>query len=267
MLLDTITLVLRETLEAGILIAILLSIANIKRFSKRWLWAGLAIGSVLAYVYSINFDGVSEWLDYAGQEVLNASMQITVAVMLMLLVAWLIFKIETLEPAVPFVLAITVVLLLTRELTEMFIFYSGFFQVHEDWVTRLNSGITSGFIGLMIGVSIGVLFHAAIRYWSDRAANRIQITLLSLVAAGLFVQATQLLMQVDWVSSTSAVWDSNWLIQESSIVGQMTYAVFGYEATPTVTEVVGYMGIILCTVAMLILSRFMKDKSEISHAN
>ena len=60
------------------------------------------------------------------------------------------------------------------------------------------------------------------------------------LAAGMVLQATQLLMQVDWLSSGEPLWDSSWFIAEASVVGQMAYAIFGYEATPSLIELGAY---------------------------
>lgn len=258
MLIDTITLVLREALEAGTLIAILLSITKMRKLGTRWLWVGAILGSFFAYLYFKNFEAVTEWLDYSGQEVLNSSMQLIICCCLLGLAMWLIFESLFIKRLVPALLTVALVLLLTRELTEMIIFYTGFFQADGNWV----NGITSGFIGLTIGASIGVLAYNAIIHWGRRTANRLQIILLSMVSAGLVVQALQLLMQVDWVSSTAAIWDSNWLIRESSILGQMAYAVFGYEATPTATEIAGYSFVIAFVLAMSVISRVIRLKKE-----
>ena len=131
---------------------------------------------------------------------------------------------------------LVVVLALTRELTELVIFYSGIIQAQGSW----TNAVTGGFAGLTIGASIGVLVFATIDRLSLTFQMIVQVVLLALVAAGTVVQGIQLLMQVDWVSATSPVWDTNHLLAEVSITGQMFYAVFGYEATPTLLEVVFY---------------------------
>ena len=40
-------------------------------------------------------------------------------------------------------------------------------------------------------------------------------------------------MQVDWLSQSPAVWDTSSIITEHSLLGELLYALIGYEATPT----------------------------------
>jgi len=233
MLLDIIILVLRETLEAGALISVLLCISTQHKFSVRWLYLGLVVGTACATIYANNFSAISEWFDYAGQEVVNALMQLGIYLCLLFVALWLVFQSNWNHRLVKAVFALIVVLVITRELAEMVIFYTGFLQSND----ALEKAVTSGFVGLMIGISFGVICYVAINSWSPALSKKIQVAALSLIAAGMVVQAVQLLMQVDWISSTEVVWDSNWILAESSTFGQMIYAVFGYEATPTLLEV------------------------------
>ncbi|MFT5137393.1 MAG: high-affinity iron transporter [Arenicella sp.] len=237
MLLDIIILVLRETIEAGALLSLLLCISNQHKLAYRWLWSGMLIGTISAAVYALNFSLVGEWFDYAGQEVVNASMQLVIYACLLFLCSLLIFSKLRDSRLLQLTFTLAIALAITREFAEMFIFYSGFFQSDGD----LIKAFTGGFIGLMIGVSFGVLCYYAITVWNRPTSKTIQIVLLSLIAAGMSVQATQLLIQVDWVSASKPVWSTNWLLPESSTFGQMTYAVFGYEATPTKPEVSLYL--------------------------
>jgi high-affinity iron transporter len=57
----------------------------------------------------------------------------------------------------------------------------------------------------------------------------------------MLMQASMLLEQVDWLPSATAVWDSSGLISERSIAGELLYAVFGYEATPSALQLALYL--------------------------
>lgn len=250
MLLDIIILVLRETLEAGVLLSVLLCMSNQNKLSLNWLWVGLILGCVVAIFYAANFSAVGEIFDYAGQEVLNASIQIIICICLLVICSFLILKKQFYMPSsiVP-IMVIVIGLAITRELTEMIIFYTGFVQSQGD----IGKALTSGFIGLMIGASFGVLCYAAISSWHPSTSRKVQIGLLTLIAAGMSVQATQLLIQVDWITASKPVWNTNWILSESSIVGQMTYAVLGYEATPSFPEVFFYATIVLIVIVLSLI--------------
>lgn len=242
MLLDIVILVLREILEISVLLSVLLCVSSQNKLNLKWLWFGLFFGSLAAFSYAVNFNIVSEMFDYAGQEVFNASMELITHAGLLIVCALLIFRIKLAKQLfITTILAIIIGLTITRELAEVIIFYTGFFQSQGDLV----KGSTSGFIGLMVGASFGVLCYVVINSWRPPVSRLIQITLLTLIAAGMSVQAIQLLIQVDWISASKAVWNTNWILSESSIAGQLTYAILGYEAAPTKPEVMLYFATIL----------------------
>ena len=72
MLLNIIIIVLRETLEASILISVMLSISKTNGIAISWLSLALLAGIVGGFLYAINLATISELLDYVGQEVTNA---------------------------------------------------------------------------------------------------------------------------------------------------------------------------------------------------
>ena len=82
----------------------------------------------------------------------------------------------------------------------------------------------------------------------------IETAVLILMATGTVMQATMLLEQVDWLPAGQALWDSSRFISEQSTAGQLLYAVFGYEATPSATQAVLYMVCLLAMAAAYYLS-------------
>ena len=105
-------------------------------------------------------------------------------------------------------------------------------------------------VGLMIGLSVGILCYLALTaLLRPTNAQRVQRIVLPLVAAGMVLQATQLLIQADWLPAGPALWNSSALLSEHSISGQMAYAVFGYEATPTAVEIGFYLGALVVLLA------------------
>jgi high-affinity iron transporter len=56
--------------------------------------------------------------------------------------------------------------------------------------------------------------------------------LLALAGAGMWSQASALLLQADWLPAHAPLWDTSAVLPESSLPGQLLYALIGYEATP-----------------------------------
>ena len=252
MLLDIIIIVLRETLEASILIAVLLSISLNRNVKMTWLPPALLVGSVGAIVYGSSLGAVSEWFDYAGQEVVNAALQVAVY----LLICWLISlqspdlgqSLNKNQGAVRVLMVVIVATAFVREGGELYVFYGGFLQKGAV----LLPALISGFIGLAIGLSAGAIVYYGLVLWKQ--VKWLSNGVLTLVAGGMVLQATQLLLQIDWLSSSGPLWDSGWLISESSVIGQVLYAIFGYEATPSDTEVGAYLAAVVGIIVVVNVS-------------
>jgi len=237
MLLETIILILRETLEAGVLLSLLISINSQHQSSLFWVWKSTVFGIIGAIFYASIYRHVNEWFDYTGQEIVNAGLQAAIYTCLIILCVWLILFSPKHFKQIKKIMGIAIALAICREGSEIIIFYSGLLQ-HED---VLINALTSGFIGLTIGISVGVICYFLVSSWSSTITKHLQLTLLALIASGLTVQTSQLLMQIDWIPSGMQVWDSSQFLSEHSILGQLIYAVFGYEATPTSVEVALYI--------------------------
>lgn len=248
MLLDAILIVLRETLEAGVLVSVLASIGTRQQLSLRWLWSAFGAGLFGAALIAINLRAISDWFDGVGQEVVDAMLQYAVY---LLLLALLIGLRRGADHWLKSCMIATVALTIAREGSEILLFFSTYLRANGELVRAL----TSGFVGLMIGLSVGILCYFVLTITlPQRIARTAQKIVLPLLAAGMTMQATQLLQQADWLPSTEPIWDSGGLLAEQSLPGQLAYAVFGYEATPTAIEVGVYVGALALIVLALAVS-------------
>ena len=246
MFLDIIVIVLRETLEASILIGILLSISRNMNLKSTWVPVSLLVGSIGGVTYGYTMGIVSGWFDYSGQEVVNAALQLMLYCLIVILISIQWLKIGPNSKVLQMLLCTIALVALIREGAELYVFYSGFLQ-KENVLIKAS---TSGFVGLSVGLSVGAIVFYSLAFVNQTKVKFYYSSALMLVAAGMMLQAAQLLIQVDWISSGEPLWDSSVLVEESSVVGQVAYAVFGYEATPSLIEFGVYVG----AIAFLIVS-------------
>lgn len=246
MLLDAILIVLHETLEAGVLVSLLASASRGRALGLGWLVAALPVGLLAAVVYALELRTISAWFDGTGQELLNAALVYAISLLLLAVLALLPMA-SRYGCALAKCMTAIVVLAVSREGGEILIFFSSYVRVEAELVRAL----TSGFVGLLVALSVGMLAFLILTSVRSTLALGAQSILLALVCIGMAVQGTQLLTQADWLPAGQPVWDSSWLLDEASMLGQMVYAVFGYEATPAPGEVIalacaaGAVGIVL----------------------
>jgi high-affinity iron transporter len=242
MLLNSVVIVLREVLEAALMLSVLLASERFLHIHRRWVLPALLLGLAGAATYGYFLDSVSELFDGVGQEVCNALLQFATFV----LIALLAFQIPQQLRSAPrrtsnriaLLMAAMVILAFTREGSEIYIYVSGFWNVSNFFSAVALGSIVGG----CIGFSIGVLIYYLLLARPLRQEPAISISLLALIGAGLASQAVRLLIQADWVSSDGALWDSSFILSEQSLLGQLAYALVGYEASPAAVEVIVYLG-------------------------
>jgi high-affinity iron transporter len=207
-----------------------------------------------------------ELFDGVGQEVINASLQILIYIFLCVLAAATVRHSRGFElPGQLFSILMTasVMLAIIREGSEIMIYLSGFMQIKDQLIFVLSGSI----IGAGIGVSVGAVFYYALLNLGRRAAILVGAALLALVAAGMVSQATQLLIQADWLPSQYPLWDSSSLISEHTVTGQLLYALVGYEATPTPLQMLIYVAPLLLIIGVGVMVGWRRnDEAETINA-
>lgn len=267
MLLNSVVLVLQETLEAALLISMLLVISYQQLSRTSWLPVGLLVGVIFSLYYASQMAVVSEWFDYVGQEVVNAMLQILI-VMLIVVCSWALFKSRRLitqgDPLkrnhftdiFTFSATGAVALAITREGPEVFLYLNGFLQTSEHF----QPVMIGSSIGFGIGVSIGILFFYGLLNLPDGWRLKVPVFFLALFAGNMLSQAVLQLTQADWISSARALWDSSGWLPENSIAGQLLYALVGYEATPSSFQIIAYaIGVTLVVGSAITANRIAKN--------
>ncbi|TXS96673.1 hypothetical protein FV139_04165 [Parahaliea maris] len=246
MLINSVILVLREVLEAAILVTALLALARVIQLGFNWLWPA-AVASVAGVIGLASALGpLTDMLDGTGQEVTNAALQIGVFFVVCAVI------LDTRERSdgrhysafTGPLMALAVALAVTREGSEVLLYVRGFAAVESyRQAVLLGSALGAG-----IGVSAGTLCYWALVTRPGRLAYRLCLASLCLLGAGMVMQGVMLLEQAGWLLNVDPVWNSSWLVSEESVTGELLYAVLGYEATPGRVQ----LGLYLASLALAI---------------
>lgn len=250
MFLNAVVIVLQEILEAALMLSLLL--AFVRYFNlvnggaallrRDWVLLSIVFGILLAWIYSHNFSRISDSFDYVGLEITNASIH-TVSCACLVSLAWLfpVKKSDAYSTNRLFGLILcmvsVVVLAILREGSEIMQFGGGILGQGEAGLPIFYGGV----VGAGIGVSTGVLLYYALTGLSIDGSLKACVLLLALTAGNMASQAILLLNQADWLPFTPTAWDTSALLGESSVLGQLAYALIGYEATPSILQVVAYL--------------------------
>src|SRR5512141_2806972 len=248
---------LREGLEAALVIGIVLgAVSKIRRDDlKPAVWLGIlsAIGvSILTALLLTRF-GMS--LHDPAEAIFEGITMLIAAGILTWMIFWMGKQARFLKSEIEaginkaaasagkravFWLAFVAVV---REGIELALFITAAFFVSN------KSGLTSDIIQTLVGTILG-LGTAALLSWTLFATTVrldlrrfFQVTgfLLILFAAGLVAHGVHEFNEVGWIPSiVEHVWDANAFLPAASILGQFMKALFGYNPTPSLTEMLAY---------------------------
>jgi high-affinity iron transporter len=262
MLLTSVILILQETLEAALLVAILAVVTLQAGRRLSWLPWGFLAGCALAFVYAAKLQRISEWFDYVGQELTNAALQLAIAAAVVLL-AWLILRAQarshgaraeetqrTSPPSFLFSLlcALTIMLAITREGSEIMVYLGGFLGQDD----KVQAVLVGSAIGFGIGVSVGLLVFYGLLALGGSRGRWIPLVLLALFSGNMLAQSVLQLIQADWLPAGPTLWDSSAWLAEQSIAGRLLYALLGYESSPSLAQAIAYLsGVAAVLVAAL----------------
>ena len=242
MLLNAVIIMLREVLEAALLISVFLALSQLLNRNSWWMLLGLLLGLCGAYVYAANLSLVSFALEGTGQEVLNALLH---TLIFLALFTFMLTVPHQQHPQMRLInlsaIMIAVVTAITREGAEIILYIKGFVGI-PDLLTPVLIG---GSVGAGIGISVGVFFYYVLVTLRRNHGIWLGYAMLLLVGGSMMAQAVEFLIQADYITAVSPLWDSSHLINERSVAGQLLYALIGYEATPAPSQAGAYFGSII----------------------
>lgn len=257
-MLSTALIVFREILEAALVISIVL--AATKTVPRRGLWvSGGVIGGILgACLVAVFADAISSFASGMGQDVFNSSVMFIAVVMLTWHCVWMskhgremAQQLNAVGEAIskgarPLTgLAIVVGVAVIREGAEVVLFLYGIAAGDPGQIPQMVIG---GSLGLLGGVALGAAMYFGLLQVSAKRLFSVTNALVILLAAGMASQGAGFLVSADILPAWGTVWDSSWLLSDSSIVGKMLRTLIGYTAQPAGIQVVFYLltlGVIL----------------------
>jgi len=247
-------IILREVLEAMLIISLLLAASGNLGIQKRWICAAIFAGLFGAGIYAYFFDVITDAFEGVGQEITNATTLFVISGCLAVFNLYIVTQLYGSARILPYwtgLIALIggIALAITREGAEISIYLSGYLLSPEP----LQPVIIGSALGAGIGLSAGALIYYGLNSLKQRASLFTSCLVLLPVAAGMVSQGVNYLMQADIVPAQFPLWDSSSLVPEESVVGELLYALFSYEATPTPLQMILY----LVTVALMVLGMFL----------
>ena len=254
-------IVFREVFEAGLIIGIVLAVTRVVPRRNRWIGGGVLAGVLAACVVAAFAGALSNLFAGMGQELFNALILTIAVVMLTWHNVWmarhgseLAGELRAAGQAVVdgskslLALAVVVGVAVLREGSEVVLFLYGVLAGGDPgWGVALG-----GFLGLVLGAAVCMLTYLGLVRIPMRALFATTTVLIALLAAGMAAQAAAFLEKANWLTMMdTVVWDSGWLLSDSSLLGKALHTLIGYTDQPTAMQLAVYLAILLVTFVLM----------------
>lgn len=263
-MLSTALIVFREVLEAALVVSIVMAATKGVPGRGWWVGGGLAGGVIGAGMIAAFADVISSWASGMGQEVFNAGVMFVAVLMLAWHSIWMSKHGREMAQHMSAVgravaagskpltgLAIVVGVVVLREGSEAVLFLYGIAAADPGQTAQMAIG---GLLGVLGGAGLGAAMYAGLLQIPLKRLFSVTNGLLVLLAAGMASQCVGFLLAAGLVPAWGdTIWDTSWLLRESSVVGKMLHTLIGYTARPAGIQIAAYL---VTLVAIVGLARY-----------
>jgi high-affinity iron transporter len=261
-MLAALIIVFREVFEAGLIVGIVLAVTSSVPNRNRWIGGSVLAGVLGACLVAAFAGALSQLFAGMGQELFNAAILGVAVVMLTWHNVWMAHhgselagEMRATGRAVAegskslIALAVVVAVAVLREGSEVALFLYG--VVATDGGSAWNL-LLGGLIGLALGVAVCLLTYFGLMRIPLRPLFTVTTILIALLAAGMGAQAAAFLERANWLTALdNVVWDSSWLLSDTSLIGKVLHTLIGYTDQPTAMQLTVYVAILLLTFVLM----------------
>jgi high-affinity iron transporter len=245
-------IVSRETLEASLIVGIVLAATKGIAGRGRWVGGGIVGGLALAAVVAASAEVIAAAIAGIGQELFNALVLLAAVVMLGGHNIWMgrhgremAQQMKDVGRAVVagrrplHLLAVVVGLAVLREGSEVVLFLYGI--ALSQGLSGVNT-LIGCLLGVAVGGAVGAVLYLGLMRVPTRALFAVTSWLILLVAAGMAAQAASYLVRADLLPPLGRqIWNSAWLLPQDSPVGQLLHTLIGYVDRPSGLQLIAYV--------------------------
>lgn len=251
-MLPSFLLSLREGIEAALIIGIVIgTLQKINRTDYvKTVWVGAACAAAVSLLAAIVLNKVGTSLEGEAEEIFEGFTMLVAAGVLTWMIFWMSRQARQLRSELEsgvrraaslaghgalFLLAFTAVV---REGIELALFLTA-----AAMTSSAQAVMTGALLGLGAAILLGWSLFTSIVRLDLRRFFQVTGVLLVLFAAGLVAHGVHEFNELGWIPPIiEHIWDINLVLDENSSFGQLLTALFGYNANPSLSEILAYIG-------------------------
>ena len=250
-MLPSLLLSLREGLEAVLIIGIVLSaLTKLQReYLKPSIWQGVGLALLVSSLFGVALHNLGFVFEGRGEAVFEGVAMLLAAGILTWMIVWMQKQGRGMKDKLEEETT------LASQLGRRALFFLAFIAVFREGIelalfllaaSYASTGIAT-VVGAAVGLAVAVILGWVMIYTTRRLSLRrfFQATnfMLILFAAGLVGLGVHELNEAGIIPPIiEHVWDINFILSDSSQLGLLLKALFGYNADPSLTEVIAYIG-------------------------
>jgi high-affinity iron transporter len=254
-MLSALIIVVREVIEAGLIVGIVLAATKGVPRRAQWVAYGVIAGVLGACVVAAFAGEIANLFEGAGQELFNASILLLAVLMLTWHNVWMAGHGRAMARDMKNVgaavasgerpltaLSVVVGVAVLREGSEVVLFLYG---IASQGGTSNLAMLTGGFLGLAAGAAISALMYFGLLAIPAHRLFSVTSGLITLLAAGMAAQAVLFVQQAGHLQFLmNTVWNTSWLLPEGSLAGRLLHTLVGYTDQPNGLQLIVYAGVI-----------------------
>lgn len=249
-------IVFRESLEAFLIISIMVAATRGITQRGNWIAGGVVLGLLGSGAVAMGMERISSLADGIGQELFNVAILLVAVAMLAWHNIWmaahgreLALQMKSTARSVAeggsarSVILVVIALAVLREGSETVLFLYGVATGSDN---GLRDTVVGGSLGLLSGALIaGLMYWGLLRIPVSRFFAVTGLLVL-LLAASMASQAARLLVQADLLPSLGApLWDTSGVLAQTTALGTILHGLIGYDTQPAGMQVLVYVVVLL----------------------
>lgn len=264
-MINALFVVWRESFEAALIVGILYSYLKKqpegaeKQQALNFMWLGVLGGVLLSVLLAFGINYAETELQGIALEQFQNLMLIAACALITHMCLWM--KIhgrkmkseletglsEAMHSSKKYEVAVISMLAVAREGSEIVVFLYGVaFEAMEK--NMMASLVIYALVGFILSILTWWVFNRGLRFFSQKVFFNVTTIFLLLTASSLILNVTRKLIQSDILPTIKDVlWDSSFLIDERTPVGQFISALTGYQSTPALMTVIVFFSYWLMT--------------------
>jgi high-affinity iron transporter len=259
-MLASLVIVFREVLEAGLIVGVVLAATQGIARRGRWVAGGVVAGAACAVLLACFTGALASLMQGAGQELFTASVLLIAVAMLAWHSLWMArhgraigAQMRAMGQAVAmgqtslFAMAVVVAVAVLREGAEVVLFLWGVAVATKAGAPALLAG---GAAGLGGGALVSWLLYRGLVAIPLRHLFTVTGWLIALLAAGMAGQAAAILAGADLIPSWGfELWDTSWVLSQTSLPGRTLHVLVGYSDRPMGIQLAAWLAVLVALVA------------------